>query len=207
MDIPHPLRERTRAQLARWAAAMAVFLGIAAALVAGGAHGPLASALASDHSRPAADSQGVQPEAVLGSEDVPPAGTTDPSGAPEPTAPEPTEPAPDPGPDPGMEPPVSGSPGDDGSTPAEQPNEPPVVDPEPGTGEPGPIEPSDPEQAEPTDPSGAPAERPAAEPGRGAAGAGRAAHRGRRLATAADRSWKRRGRPSDSGHRRSGPGG
>ena len=164
MDIPHPLRERTRAQLARWAAAMAVFLGIAAALVAGGAHGPLASALASDHSRPAQDSQGVQPEAVLGSEDVPPAGTTDPSGAPEPTAPEPTEPAPDPGPDPGMEPPVGGSPGDDGSTPAEQPNEPPVVDPEPGTGEPGPTEPSDPEQAEPTDPSGAPAERPAAEP-------------------------------------------
>ena len=143
MRNPHPLRDRARAQLAPWVAAMALFIGIAATLLAGGAHGPLASAQANGDGAPAAGVPALAPEPVLGSEDLPPAGPSDappiepvvevpPPVEPGAEEPEPAQPEPDPGEEPDVEePPVGGVP-DDGEGPAEQPDEPPVVDPDPG---------------------------------------------------------------------------
>ena len=133
MHSPHLLRERARAHLAPWAAAMAVFLGIAAALLAGGAHGPLASAEANGDGGSVPGAPALEPEAVLGSEDLPPAGEPGPEEPPlEPVPAEepPIEESPVEEP-PVEEPPVGGDP-DPGEPPVEQPNEPPVVEPDPG---------------------------------------------------------------------------
>ena len=118
MHSPHLLPDRARAQLAPWVAAMAVFFGIAAALLAGGAHGPLASAEANGDRGSAAGVPALEPEPVLGSEDLPPAGEP---GTEEPPIEEP----------PVEEPPVGVDP-DPAEPPVEQPNEPPVVEPDPG---------------------------------------------------------------------------
>ena len=77
MQTRRPLRELARAQLGPWAAAFAVFLGLAAALLAGGSQGPLASASANGDSGAYDGPPAVQPEPVLGSLDLPPAGTAD----------------------------------------------------------------------------------------------------------------------------------
>jgi hypothetical protein len=133
---------------------MAVFLGIGAALLAGGAQGPLASAQAQGDGGPVASAPGVEPEPVLGSEDMPPAGPTDDPGTEEP----------DPGQEPDVEqPPPGGDLGDDGEVPSEQPNEPPVVEPDPNEippdGEPGEV-PAEPPAAAPEPPMESPAPPP-----------------------------------------------
>jgi hypothetical protein len=157
MHSPHLLRDHARAQLAPWVAAMAVFIGIAAALLAGGAQGPLASAEANGDRGSAAGVSALEPEPVLGSEDLPPAGEPGP-GEP-PLEPEPAEEPPIEEP-PVEEPPVGGEP-DPAEPPAEQPNEPPVVEPDPGTippQEPGEVPPEEspvtpePPMEEPTPP-------------------------------------------------------
>jgi len=121
---------------------MALFIGIAAALLAGGSHGPLASAQANGDGGPVVTLPEIEPEPVLGGEDLPPAGPVeDPPAEPDVEAPapsepgvedpEPTEPAPDPDQEPEVEEPPPVDVPDDGEGPAEQPNEPPVVDPDP----------------------------------------------------------------------------
>ncbi len=131
MRPPHSLRDRTRAQLAPWAAALALFLGIAVALLAGGSHGPLASAQANGEGDPVVTVPEIQPEPVLGDEDLPPAGPVDEPPVDEPVVEEP------PPTEPGVEEPPPGVDPDDGEGPVEQPNEPPVVEPDPNEIPPG----------------------------------------------------------------------
>ena len=97
MRPPNSLRDRTRAQLAPWAVAMALFLGIAAALLAGGSQGPLASAQANGDGDPVVTVPELEPEPVLGGEDLPPAGPVeDPPAEPDVEEPSPVVEDPDP---------------------------------------------------------------------------------------------------------------
>ncbi|MBN1528794.1 MAG: SpoIIE family protein phosphatase [Thermoleophilaceae bacterium] len=175
MQTPHPLRDLARARLGPWVAAMAVFLALAAALLAGGSQGPLASASASGESG-ASGTPAIEPEPVLGSADLPPAGVPDEPVVEAPVEPVPgiPEPAPDPVGEPVVEePPAGGDPA--GEPPAEQPNEPPVEEPGPEPEVPGdPVEPVDPPAmgeeppvSEPEPPVEEPApSEPPVEPGR-----------------------------------------